>query len=290
MAASGVTDVHVHIQPWEMLRPAVRKSLETSRPDGPLIRRMIEDPAVLLEHLDREGVARVGLINYVSPEVMGFTSEVNEFVARYAKAAPDRLIPFGSVHPGHVRDADAEIRRLLDDLGIRAIKIHPPHQLFFPNDYGPRGLPGLRAIYERCQERRVPIMFHTGTSIFPGAKNKYGDPIHLDDVAVDFPELPIILAHGGRPLWSETAFFLLRRFPNVWFDVSGIPPRRLLESFPRLEEIAGKTMFGTDWPSPGVKSIGENLRQIRELPIPEAAREAILGGTAAKLFGPVAPR
>ena len=75
-------------------------------------------------------------------------------------------------------------------------------------------------------------MFHTGTSIFPGARNTYGDPIYVDDVAVDFPKMKILLAHGGRPLWMHTAFFLLRRHANVFLDISGIPPKSLLNYFP----------------------------------------------------------
>ena len=66
----------------------------------------------------------------------------------------------------------------------------------------------LEIIYRAAEANGVPVMFHTGTSIFPGARNKYGDPIHVDDVAVDFPKLKILLAHGGRPLWMQTAFFL----------------------------------------------------------------------------------
>ena len=97
------------------------------------------------------------------------------------------------------------------------------------------------------------MMFHTGTSISHGARNKYGDPIYIDDVAVDFPRLKILMAHGGRPLWMDTAFFLLRRHPNVYLDISGIPPKTLLKYFPRLDEIAAKTLFGTDWPGPGVR-------------------------------------
>ena len=126
-----------------------------------------------------------------------------------------------------------------------------------------------------------PALLH---SIFPGARNKYGDPIHLDDVAVDFPKLKILLAHGGRPLWMQTAFFLVRRHPNVYLDISSIPPSQLLKYFPRLEEIAGKTMFGSDWPGPGVHDIHDNLDAIRALPISPQAKEHILGGTALKIW------
>ena len=66
----------------------------------------------------------------------------------------------------------------------------------------------------------------------------------VDDVAIDFPNLKILLAHGGRPLWMEAAFFVVRRHPNVFLEVSGIPPSKLLEYFPRLEEIAAQDRLG----------------------------------------------
>jgi hypothetical protein len=127
-------------------------------------------------------------------------------------------------------------------------------------------------------------MVHTGTSIFPEARNKYGDPMALDDVAVDFPGLKIIMAHGGRPLWMETCFFLMRRHANLHMDISGIPPRFLLRYFPRIEEIANKTLFGTDWPSPGVESPRRNLDAFRALNLAPEAQHAILEGTAETIF------
>jgi predicted TIM-barrel fold metal-dependent hydrolase len=164
-------------------------------------------------------------------------------------------------------------------LGLRLIKIHPPHQLFYPNDYL-NGMKELELLYRAAQSNGIPVMFHTGTSIFPGARNKYGDPIHIDDVAVDFPDLKIVLAHGGRPLWMNTAFFLVRRHPNVYLDISSIPPSHLLQYFPRLAEIAHKTLFGSDWPGPGVRDIKEALDSFRALPLPAETKRRILGQTA----------
>jgi uncharacterized protein len=106
----------------------------------------------------------------------------------------------------------------------------------------------------------------------------------VDDVAVDFPDLVIILAHGGRPLWMEQAFFLVRRFPNVYMDVSSIPPKAILRYFPRLLEIASKVLYGSDWPSPGVRSMADNLRDFRALDLPAEPLQQMLSGTAAKLF------
>jgi predicted TIM-barrel fold metal-dependent hydrolase len=88
------------------------------------------------------------------------------------------------------------------------------------------------------------------------------------------------MAHGGRPIWMQTAFFLLRRHRNIHLDISGIPPKQLLTYFPRLEEIAQKTLFGTDWPSPGIPDIKQNLDQFQALDLPTEMKEQVLSKTA----------
>jgi uncharacterized protein len=277
-----VTDCHVHIEPYEMFRPEALALMKAKRPNFKELESYARSAKTFLAYLDRCGVDRVALINYVAPEVIGFTPAVNQWVADYVKADPKRLIACGSVHPRHTKNIMADVEQLLR-LGIRMIKIHPPHQLLYPNDYL-RGVKELEIIYRAAEANGIPVMIHTGTSVFPGARNKYGDPIYVDDVAVDFPKLKILLAHGGRPLWMETAFFLIRRHPNMYLDISGIPPKRLLEYFPRLSEIASKTLFGTDWPGPGVPDIKQNLDEFRALPINDEMRARILGGTAAEIW------
>ena len=188
----------------------------------------------------------------------------------------------GGVHPRFSGDIFGHVDDLLE-MGIRCLKIHPSHQLF-PANAHTQGLETLGAIYRRCEDRGLPVMVHTGTSIFPAARNKYGQPMDLDDVAVDFPDLTIVMAHGGRPLWMDECMFLLRRHPNVQMDISGIPPRALLDYFPRLAEVAHKTMFGTDWPGPGVPGVRGNVEAFRALPLAAVAREAILAGTADRIY------
>ncbi len=273
-----ITDCHVHIAPMELFKPEALALMKQSRKDFEQVELFCRSPKAFLKHLDEIGVDRTVLINYVAPEVIGFTPPVNEFVANYAKEDPKRLIPCGSVHPRHTANVLADMEQIVR-LGIRLIKIHPPHQLLYPNDYL-NGVKELEIIYRVAEANGIPIMVHTGTSIFPGARNKYGDPIYVDDVAVDFPNLKILLAHGGRPLWMDTAFFLVRRHRNVFLDISGIPPKSLLRYFPRLEEIAYKTLFGTDWPGPGVPEIANNLAEFRKLPLTEAAKHLILSQTA----------
>jgi hypothetical protein len=277
-----ITDCHIHIEPVELIKPHALKLIKRQRANFDEIAEYCRSPKAFLKYLDRCGVDRAALINYVAPEVMGFTPAVNQFVADYTKHDPKRLISCGSLHPRHTANIMADVEHILR-LGLRMIKIHPPHQLLFPNDYL-NGVKELEIIYRAAEANGIPVMFHTGTSIFPGARNKYGDPIYVDDVAVDFPKLRILLAHGGRPLWMDTAFFLLRRHPNVYLDISGIPPKALLKYFPRLGEIAHKTLFGTDWPGPGVPDVKQNLEDFKALPMSEQMREQILSRTAASLW------
>lgn len=268
-----------------MLRPEVAIQMKAKRRDLAVIEESLRDPERLLQLLDDEGIDAAFLVNYVAPEVMGFTNAVNAWVTDYCRPHAARLFPVGSVHPRFTTDPAGDVDRLID-LGIRALKIHPPHMLFSVNAYRDgTGLDALGAVYARAQERRLPIIVHTGTSIFRGARNVYADPMGVDDVAVDFPDLPIVMAHGGRPLYMATCFFLLRRHPNIHLDLSGVPPSKLLEYFPRLEEVADRAMWGTDWPAPGVRSMGGNVRELLQLPLTPESRRRILSGNARALYG-----
>ena len=274
-----VFDCHVHVQPWEQMKPDVRARMMAGRRDLGEIQQALSDPGELLRLMDREGVERAALINYVAPEVMGFDASANDWIARYVRGREDRLVAVGSVHPSHARDAGGQTRRLFEELGIRMLKIHPPHQLFAANAYLD-GLAGLGEIYAAAERAGRPVMIHTGTSIFPGARNRFADPMAVDDVAVDFPELKIILAHAGRPLYMNTAAFLVRRHPNVHLDLSGIPPKKLLEYLPRLEELSDRCLWGTDYPSPGVASMKKNVEDFLALPLSDAAKKQILWSNA----------
>ena len=277
-------DAHVHVQPWKMMKPEIVERMRHSRKDLDIIQKVMESPSEFLKHMDQQGVEKTALINYVSPHIMGFTDEVNEFISEFCRGNTDRLIAFGSIDARIRTGLEKRIDEILGKLKLGGIKIHPAHQTIYPNDYL-QGNESLRYLYQRCEESGIPLMFHTGTSIFEGARNKYTDPIYTDDVAVDFPKLKIILAHGGRPLWMNTCIFLVRRFPNVYLDVSSIPPSNVTNYFPRLEELADKVLFGTDWPAPMVPSMRENFLSFEKIPLSPAAREKILRTNALKVFG-----
>ncbi len=268
--------------PYHMMKPSALELIKHGRKDYADVERYCADPKAFLAFLDTLAVERAGLINYVAPTIIGFTPEVNDWSAKYCRAAPDRLIAFGGVLPGTVPDPGAEVDRLAK-LGIRAIKMHPSHQVLSPNDYMD-GNRSLAAVYERAQANSMPIMIHTGTSIFPGARNLHAQPMLCDDVCIDYPNLVVILAHGGRPLWMNEAFFLVRRHKNMYMDISGIPPQKLMEYFPRIEDVADKVLWGTDWPGPGVPAIKGNIEKFDALPIGAAAKRKIFYDNAARLF------
>lgn len=253
----GVIDIHIHVAPFAQMHPPIMAAMKKGK-DFAIIERVERDPEFLIGMMDAAGIEKCGIINYVAPKLMGFTFEANKFSADYVKNHRDRLFAHGSIDPHESKNPKGELEQLLE-WGITAIKIHPPHQAIYPNAYL-EGNKVLSVLYDLCSQGGVPIVFHTGTTIFKNARVKYGDPIHLDDVACDFPDLKIILAHAGRPLWMDTARFLVKRHPNVYMDLSGIPPLRIPEWFPDLPKLANKTMWGTDWPGPGVSDMGTNLK------------------------------
>ncbi len=291
--SAPVIDIHVHMQPWDTMKPEILDRMRADRPGFAELEALSRDPQAFLRRLDDLGVERAGIINYTSPDLMGFDDSSNVFSARFCAEDPGRLLAFGSVHPRFTTDPEGDVERLLE-MGVRALKIHPPHQLVAPDAYrdaagGPGPFPALARIYARAEALGMPVTIHTGTSVFPGARSTLGHPMPMDNVAVDFPRLTLLLAHAGRPLWAEECFFLARRHPNVHLELSGIPPGRVLEMFPRLEKLSHKAIFGTDWPGPGVPDPAVNIAAFRKLPLSSEALAAILHGNAKRLWERLPP-
>jgi predicted TIM-barrel fold metal-dependent hydrolase len=211
----------------------------------------------------------------------------NEYTADFVQAAnalPDpaqgpcgRLIPFASLNPFIDTDLAERLEGLVQDSGFRGVKIYPVYQHHYVNDSR------MYPLYSKAQELGIPILVHTGSSVFRGARIKYGDPLHLDDVAIDFPELTILMAHSGRPFWYQQAFWLARRHENVFLELSGLPAKNLLQYFPRLESLADKVVYGSDWP--GNPDFRRNIDAILDLPIAQENKVKILGTNAAKILG-----
>jgi predicted TIM-barrel fold metal-dependent hydrolase len=174
----------------------------------------------------------------------------NEEVAEAAAENGDIMIAFASIDPHKGRLGVREARRLISDFGVRGFKFHPTVQGFFPNDRMAYGL------YEVIAEAGLPAIFHSGHSGIGtgmrgggGLRLKYSNPIHLDDVAADFPDMPLIIAHPSWP-WQSEALSVCLHKPNVYIDLSGWSPKYFSQELVQHAntQLKKKMLFGSDFP------------------------------------------
>ncbi len=270
-----VIDFHTHYVRKELLNLTWRNYLESLNPEFyDRIEEFGHRPELFTAHLKSQGVKYAVVLAEVAPASSGHvpTEEVIEFCR-----GQEMLIPFTSINPNVHGEMVERLEDQVKNGGIRGIKLLPSYQFFYPNEAR------LYPLYQKAQELRLPVLYHIGTSIFKGTRLKYCDPIYLDDVAVDFPDLKIVMAHSGRSFWYDKCFYLSRLHKNVYMDITGLPPQNLLNYFPELEKNAEKVVFGSDWPTmPG--SIAKNIETIKSLPLKDRTIEAILYKNAEKIL------
>lgn len=196
---------------------------------------------------------RIGCVIFPvdSERETGFRRYSNEDVARIAAENADIMIPFASIDPAKGRAGAREVRRLVRDFGVRGFKFHPTMQGFYPNDRQ------AYVLYEAIESEGGIALFHTGqTGVGSGMRGgmgmrmKFSDPLWVDDVAVDFPDMRIILAHPSFP-WTETSLSIATHKPNVWVDMSGWSPKYFPPIFVHYANtiLKKKMLFGSDWPA-----------------------------------------
>ena len=272
--STPVIDFHIHTVFYEQQNESyidfVTKVLGEER-WGFLFNRY-QDSGLFCEFLQECGIDYGVILAELTPAVTGICT--NEHILEFCRGRSN-LIPFASINPALTSNMGAEMERLYG-LGFRGLKLYPTYQFFYPNDNA------LYPLYSTVEKLQIPVMFHTGSSVFRGTRLKYGDPLLFDDLAVDFPGMNILLVHGGRGFWYDSAFFLSRLHKNVYLEIAGLPPDKLLTYFPEMDKIPDKIIFGSDWP--GVSDLKKNVETIKRLPLPEDTKEKILGGNAARLL------
>jgi uncharacterized protein len=216
--------------------------------------------------------------------VTGSAPVPNEEVAEVAAANPDVLIPFASIDPARGRRAVLDARRLIAEHGVRGFKFHPNLQAFYPNDRS------VYPLYEVIAEAGLPALFHTGHSGIgaglPGGGGihlKYSNPMHVDDVAVDFPELPIVLAHPSFP-WQDEAISVALHKQQVYIDLSGWSPKYFPPQLVRYANtlLRDRVLFGSDYP---MITPDRWLADFEQLDMKPEVRPLILKENAARLLG-----
>lgn len=271
-----VIDFHLHVgtknhwNPWVIeyfrkVNPYYYESfLERVTPEG------------IIEYLHTQGVDRAVVLSEYAPKATGVVT--NEFTAEFCKGH-EELIPFASICLYEDVPLEEQAKRAVEELGLKGFKMLPTYAHFYPND------PKLFPFYDTVQSLGVPIMFHTGISIFKGSRVKYGNPLFLDEVADEFPRLKIILEHGGRSFWYDRASWLITRHENIYIGIAGIPAKHLLKCFPHLESYPERFVFGSDWP--GVPDIRRLVEKICDLPLKDDTKKRILVKNAEELLSRV---
>ncbi len=279
-ASLTAIDVHVHLEAVQSnaADDAAQKYFGTPGAG--------RDPASLAEYYRSRHIAFV--VFTVDERLSGGDKVSNDDVVEVAADNADIALPFISVDPTRGPEAVREARRLVATGLVRGLKLHPPLQQFFPND------PIAYPLYEVFAEAKLPVLFHTGHSGIgsgapggAGIRLKYGHPMPIDDVAVDFPEMPIIMAHPSFP-WQDEAISVCLHKPTVYIDLSGWSPKYFS---PTLIQYANsllktKVLFGSDYPwiTPD-----RWLADFGKIGFKDEVRPLILKENAARLCGLAAP-
>jgi len=220
----------------------------------------------------------------VDERITGRPQVSNDAVAEFAAKNADIAIPFASLDPNRGADAVREAKRLVSEGLVRGLKLHPPLQQFFPNDRI------AYPLYEVFAEARLPVLFHTGHSGIGtgmrgggGIRLKYGHPMPIDDVAVDFPDLPIIMAHPSFP-WQDEAISVCLHKAQVYIDLSGWSPKYFSPTLIQYANTLLKTkvLFGSDYP---LLTPDRWMADFEKIAIKDEVRPLILKENAMRLFG-----
>jgi uncharacterized protein len=228
---------------------------------------------------------RIGCVVFTVDERTSGRPQVgNDAVLDFAAKHADIAMAFVSLNPHRGKEAVSEARRLIARGGVRGLKLHPPLQQFSPDDKI------AYPLYEVFAEARLPVLFHTGHSGIGtgmpgggGIRLKYGNPMAIDDVAVDFPDMPIILAHPSFP-WQDEAISICLHKPEVYIDLSGWSPKYFSPTLVQYANTLLKTkvLFGSDYP---LLTPDRWLADFEKIGIRDEVRPLIMKDNAVRLFG-----
>jgi predicted TIM-barrel fold metal-dependent hydrolase len=265
-------DMHVHVPRQPGLPPV---ALEQTLRDYFRLKGLPDDVEQMAEKYREWDLLGV-LLSIDSETTTGDIPDSNDYIAGIVDRYPNQFIGFAAIDPWKGDKGVTELDRAVTGLGLRGLKLHPIHQAFYPNDQQ------FYPLYEKCADLGVPVLFHTGMAASGsgtpgggGLKLKYSAPIPgIDDVAADFPDLTVIMAHPAWP-WVEEQIAVALHKPNVYLDLSGwsprfIPERLIQEANTRLRD---KVLFGSDYP---YLAPDRWLSEWEELPVKDEIRPKIL--------------
>ena len=264
-----IIDCHTHIWEQHHFSDALHAETQAAYPGARLAVRL-EDHRAAMDAVDR------AIVFGIQARATGFWVP-NDYVATYVKAHKQKLIGFASVDPTDAGAVD-ELARAVSQLGLCGLKLGPIYQNIHPHD------PRIYRVYGAAQELKIPILIHQGATYPRNAPLEYAQPVLLERVALDFPDLKIVIAHLGHP-WEAETIVLVRKQPNVFADISALfyRPWQFYNSMRLAEEygVLKKLLLGSDYPFTTPAQTIERLRGLNDMPLrtglPAISEEGIEG-------------
>jgi len=282
-------DIHTHLWDWRETPDYISEYMVSRGYFGERDGASFFNTRSLLRAMDEGGVNQAVVLPLRS-ENYGWVVP-NPYIAAIIAEAPDRLIGFAGVSP-LADNAVSELRQAIEGLGLRGLKLHPPMQMFDPGDVR------CYAVYEQMQTYGLPILFHSGSGPTQ-LSDRFSNPHLVDEVAVHFPHLKIILAHAGR-FWYQETLTMMRRHPNIYVDISANVGKAtgyglLLALLVAMKEVVGnveRVLFASDYPWYTPARMLELLQQAKDashilpepLQITDDDLEKITDGNARRLL------
>jgi uncharacterized protein len=284
-----IVDIHSHVPTHrDIVPPEERIENAKWRPD-----RVVAATTTWADYEEAFAEVDISVAFTIARDLTRVDTDLNDRVAEFVAAAPTRRIGFLSVQPDLPGAAD-ELERCWTELNLKGIKLGPNYQIFDPLG------PGARQIYELAERHGLPILFHQGASPVREAPLRYAHPLVMDEIATDFPELRIVMAHMGHP-WQRETIVTIRKHPHVYADVSALFYRpwsfyeglRLATEWGALEKL----LLGSDFPIATPRETIEGLRHVNVPiagtalpPVPLDAIEEIIHRDPLPLLGLEMPR
>jgi predicted TIM-barrel fold metal-dependent hydrolase len=268
----NLTDFHVYAGDFWQLADDMR-ALLVRRPmePGVDVAATFSEPKKLAAYLAQNGVRRAVVLAECGP---GSNFSIDgRMIARFCRGNPI-FVPFGNINP-HFHDTVAEWEHSVA-LGIHGFKFYPAGHSFDPL------ADEMQQVYRRCERFAMPVMFHTGLTAQRDASEAFIRPRDFIPILDRYPDLAVILAHAGKPVWHEEALEVIKRFPNCYLDTALVDPATVAALLDAAPQVAERVLFGSDWPVCGpYSSVVEGLLAQA---LDQQTREGLMGGNADRLL------
>jgi predicted TIM-barrel fold metal-dependent hydrolase len=249
-----VIDFHVHVGQYCKLRNDIRVLLDRTKKERDFdLELLFSSPRDLAKYLKEQGVEKAVLLAEEGPGTNFHitTDFVCDFRDEAEREGKDLFIAFGNINPNRTLSLhnkyESDLRR-----GIRGYKLYPADHNFHPIT------DELMSLYRRFEEDGLILMFHTGTTAQEDGVDDYGNPALFRPILDEFPNLRVVFAHAGKPIFCEEAAYCAAHYENCYLDTAFIAPDKLLGFLPDIRKFSDKVLFGSDWPA-GVRSLSDHL-------------------------------